>query len=61
MAQFESASFCALADGNRAILHKKNGPTPEFEEGHSYIIKNCTLARKTWAALCAVRSFNIEI
>lgn len=26
------------------ILHKKNGPTPEIEEGASYILKNCILS-----------------
>ncbi len=39
-----TSTICALTDGNRAILHKKNGSYPEFEEGASYILKNCTLS-----------------
>ncbi|XP_026053168.1 uncharacterized protein LOC113094469 isoform X2 [Carassius auratus] len=39
-----TSTVCALTDGSRAIYHKKNGSYPEFEEGASYILKNCTLS-----------------
>ncbi len=39
-----TSTVCALTDGSRTILHKKNSSYPEFEEGASYILKNCTLS-----------------
>lgn len=46
ISNFNTFTVCALTDGSRAILHKKNGPTPEFEAGDFYILKNCTLSNK---------------
>ncbi|XP_017208180.3 uncharacterized protein [Danio rerio] len=43
---YKVTSLCALTDGDAVYLSIKNGSDPEFEEGHSYIVKNVTISNK---------------
>ncbi len=42
-------------------LIKKEGLTPEFEEGVSYILQNYTLSQHIWTNVFIRRAWNAEI
>ncbi|XP_055047526.2 uncharacterized protein [Misgurnus anguillicaudatus] len=46
ISSYKTSAACALTDGSRAILHKKNGPDPEFEEGASYILRKSIISKR---------------
>lgn len=44
VAKVKTEMVCALTDGTTVYLNKKDGLTPEFEDGVSYILQNYTLS-----------------
>ncbi len=44
VAKVKTEMISALSDGTTVYLNKKEGLTPEFEEGVSYILQNYTLS-----------------
>jgi len=44
IARFKTECLSALTDGSQTYLNKKEGFTPEFEEGVSYVLQKYTLS-----------------